>query len=424
MYEERRCTTLLDILFTDPVDPKNEECVLAEYTKNKKLKKEKWWCSLIDYTSRGFYDEFDEGDSYQYDECEALLPTIAFNKIDKKRIHYYENLIQQEIHPTVLLFRSHIDILKAGYGLISPDYIIEGHHKLLAYQNQKVSPTIAILNYLPTEVEFDAEKIANLIYSWQMKMLLRNWYNKDKFVEEIIKNPTSKLSKLIKNGSIKEYYTNGNLKHEAFYIIDKIDGRSKEWYESGTIKREAEYRYGLQYGDEKIWNENGTLLEEGHYTQGCKTGVWKNYTYNGNITKITPYNEQGKLQSKVEEFHPNGQKKSELAYDNGSIKDGIYHTWFKNGSVETEKTYYERVIVEDKKWNASGELIHHEKWDNEKEMMLRIPTEYGIEQDRIYRLQLNREFKSKAEAKRHWENFRLFIMLISILGLLILRLIR
>ena len=50
-----------------------------------------------------------------------------------------------------------------------------------------------------------------------------------------------------RNGKVKEYWENGDLKFEGEYLNSKRHGKGKEYYNNGKLKFEGEYYNGRRW---------------------------------------------------------------------------------------------------------------------------------------------------------------------------------
>lgn len=385
---------LINVPYRDVVYVADVEKVKQEYEdyRSSRERDRKYADSILDYTTPGPFEEFEEGDNYEFADYESYLPTQGKENLNLDRVRFYEEKIAQGELPLVLL----IEVSNAELNCSSPRYILDGHHKLMAYSNTKVNPNVACLRFLQTGQNklFDAERLSELLYPWQMESLLKVWFNKAPFVSEPMKNPKSKLHELIKHGFVQRFYENGNRMSEANYYYDQIDGPLNEWHENGVLKM------------------------TGNYEKGAQVGIFKTYSTSGKIFMVTTYNERGIQNGLDTTYHENGRKKSEGFRNNPASREGVWTTWFSDGTVESETTYQNNKIVQRKNFNQSGELVHQERLNGNYQLQ-RIPTEAEEERKRLY---------GKAQQqKRYWINFRqnvrIFLLIIAIfLGLLLLAL--
>lgn len=347
----------------------NIEIIKGEYKsflKKNEISKKYYPSDILEYSTDGIYTGW-----------QSFFATQPKKNIDQQRVKYFEDKINNGERPFAILFNSYL----TSEDFDSSYYILDGHHKLLAYQNLGLYPPIALITHLPqniNDVEFDAEKLNEFLYPWQMEHILENWEGKDEYVDRTLKNPNSNLHTIIKNGNYEEYHDNGKLKHKAFYINDKVDGSSKHWY------------------------DNGELKSEHFYNKGIRIGTWKNYYSSGNIEFIQPFNGKGNYSGILVSYFENGQKRMEQVLENGKNIDGnSYKVWFENGDKEAELTYKDGQMIARKNWNSWGELINHEVFNKETRKLEKIeiaPSEKYVYESKNYK---NRQAEIK-EIVRRW----------------------
>lgn len=331
----------LEVVFANKTtDVSNLEKVKDEhkyFLKENAITKKYYDSEILEFTTSAIYT----GD-------ESFYATQPFEKINQNRVKYFEEKIKNGERPFAILFNACLE--PSDYN--SSYYILDGHHKLLAYQNLGQYPPIALITYLPKsidEIEFDAEKLSEMLYPWQIEHILKHWEGKDEYIARILKNPDSNLHTIVKNGDYKEYHENGRLKHQAFYNNDKIDGCLKEWY------------------------NNGQLKSEHYYNKGIRIGNWTDYYQSGKIQFIQPYNELGLLNGILVSFFENGQERMRQELENGRNKDGVsYQVWFENGDKDSELTYKNGQMVVRKNWNSWGEFVNHEVFNEETKKLEKI----------------------------------------------------
>ena len=71
-----------------------------------------------------------------------------------------------------------------------------------------------------------------------------------------------KLSRWWINGSVKDYYENGQLKAELNYKNGKLDGLEKEYHQNGQLYIEENYKDGKLEGESTNYDENGNLTSK------------------------------------------------------------------------------------------------------------------------------------------------------------------
>jgi antitoxin component YwqK of YwqJK toxin-antitoxin module len=111
---------------------------------------------------------------------------------------------------------------------------------------------------------------------------------------------------------VRKYYESGQLKTEAHFKDDKLDGTYKDYYQSGRIMFEAHFKDGETDGIAKMYYEGGGLMAELNYKDGKQDGISKGYYESGGIEDIVTYK--------------NGQKTNQKHYD-------------RKGKLEFEQDY-------------------------------------------------------------------------------------
>ena len=83
-------------------------------------------------------------------------------------------------------------------------------------------------------------------------------------------------------GTIRGYYSDGEIYFEEEYLKGEKIGIWKEWYQNGQVKWEKEYK-GLLNGIYKTYHDNGNLSEEAFMENGLRNGAAKKYLYEGEL---------------------------------------------------------------------------------------------------------------------------------------------
>jgi len=340
----------LEVVFANKTtDIEKLETVKSEhkaFLKKTAITKEYYPSDILEYTTSGIYTGYN-----------SFYATLPFEKIERKRVAHFEDLIKRGERPFAILCNAYL----ASEDYDSSTYILDGHHKLLAYQNLGVCPPIAVMTYHPkdiSEIEFDAESLSEVLYPFQIEHILKNWDEKDLYIGNTLKNPESNLHSFIKNGAYEDRYDNGKLMHKVFYINDKIDGIAN------------------------YWHKNGRLHKEHFYINGLRTGTWKNYYKSGKIQSIQPFDDYGQYHGAVVSYYENGQKKSEQVYENGKNKDGVtYRVWYETGDRDSELTYKNARMIVRKNWNSWGEFVNHEVLNEDTNELEKIEIPFSRHYD-------------------------------------------
>lgn len=339
----------LEVIFAIRATEKSNTEELKEnykaYLKSNKNESEYGISDIMEYTTESLYPG-----------SQSLFATQPYSEIDEDRVKYFEEQIKSGVYPFAILMNAY----SATIDEYSAYFILDGHHKLLAYANLGIYPPIALITRQYTkdqQPEFDVEKLNEYLFPWQTEHLLENWEGKDKYIERVLQNPNSNLHGIVKNGEIKEYHDNGKLKHQAFYINGKIEGKAKYYYKNGRLQREENYENGL------------------------RKGIWKNYFQSGKIEFIQPFNEFGQYHGKLTSYYENGQIRLMQEIHNGINKDGnTYKSWFENGDLEAELVFKNGQIISRKNWNSYGEFVSHEEFKEQTGRLEKVE----IPSDQLY----------------------------------------
>ena len=173
------------------------------------------------------------------------------------------------------------------------------------------------------------EKIKSLynikeVFSFLNKRQKLNMIIYNKQIQNIIgvniedyKKMSGKYKIIEKNGFGKEYQLGTNiLIFEGKYINGKRNGKVKEYNDNGNLRFEGEYLNGELVGKGKGYYNNGNLHYEGQYLNGKRNGKWKEYYDNGKLEFIGEYL-NGKRNGKAKEYYKNGNLKFEGEYLKG-----------------------------------------------------------------------------------------------------------
>lgn len=330
----------VDITFAETTDISRTEIVIKEYEahlKERVTTKNEYTPGIIEHTTHCIYGDY-----------LSFHATQPYAVINQERVDYFEKQINNGERPFIIVMNT----WDQGNDDGSVYFILDGHHKLLAYQKLHIYPAVVSITYILTntsEKEFDAEKLSTLLYPWQTEHLLKNWRGKDKYIADKLKNIDSPLYRFVKNGHIKEYHENKKLKHEAFYINGKVEGKLSEWYDNGQLK--CEY----------------------YYHKGNRAGVWNDYYPSGNIQFIQPFDEEGRYHGDIISYYENGQKGHLQSLKNGRNTDGFTNqSWFENGDKEAKLRYANGQIIERKNWNPQKRLVSHEVYDAATKKLVKV----------------------------------------------------
>lgn len=135
-------------------------------------------------------------------------------------------------------------------------------------------------------VSGEKESECNYIKSSQENAISSLWY-------------LSGLSnKYVKNEKSIDWYKNGQVKNETYFINGVLTGKSVSYYENGQIESESTYLNNKVEGKSRSWYQNGQLKSECDNINGQYDGDIITYWINGKIKRKDKYKE-GKFQNGV-----------------------------------------------------------------------------------------------------------------------------
>jgi len=116
-------------------------------------------CS-IGMSNVGSYIRFNEPLTMVWHDCQGSVGK------------YFCALPYNEERPFCIIFTASSSFARAAY------YILDGHHKLLAYQNLNIYPPLALITHLPNntnETEFNIKQLKDFLFPWQIKHISGHW---------------------------------------------------------------------------------------------------------------------------------------------------------------------------------------------------------------------------------------------------------
>ena len=188
-----------------------------------------------------------------------------------------------------------------------------------------------------------------------------------------------------KHGTWKEFYPDGKIKKEMYYIHGTLNGMYKEYSPTGKLLRAVMYKYGSpeeinvslkkEITQKQKFYKSGQLKSSGFFKHDTiPIGVHKEYDINGNVTLVKIYDDKGKLMEKGlfnskgqktgrwKEFYPTGELKAEGNYKNNK-KNGKWNFYYKSGKIEQTGYYYKNKPHKVwKYYSKDGKLLKYETY--------------------------------------------------------------
>lgn len=308
------------------------------------------------------------------DNYNIVYATQSKAELNMERVKYYEEKIRQGEQPFAIVFKQVLDLKERNErGYIerpyeSETFVVDGHHKLMAYQHLDLNPAIVEFTFYPKsqeEVAFEVDALIDNIAEWEAGNIIQQIIRKERFIGKYMDNPLSKVQQFLPTGFQKQYYDNGRLKFDAFFRYGELHGECKSWHENGRLESIFGYKNGRFHGMYKEWYEDGSLKNTAHWKNGARCGDDVTLHPDGKIESIQGFNSIGQQHGRSVYFDAEGRKLSESWYHEGNHPDGCtYNMWHKNGHKKVEIWFEngdQRVVRE---WDSNGTLTAWREREN------------------------------------------------------------
>ncbi len=213
-----------------------------------------------------------------------LLFTEPFESIDMARVKYYENVISKGRRPKAITIRElniKQDNEDEGQPMVNTAmYVLDGHHKLVAYKNLKINPQYIVINKLPITNNRGSTflpELKNLLYWYQQEHII-TWgidslYNSTAEFEEYLDSYLSSTPR-IEEVLIKRIYNISKSYSTRHVQIDEV---KRQWFRDRLEQFKKRFVVDekdllLSFYDRKefktkhmkvnSWNEIETVLEQ------------------------------------------------------------------------------------------------------------------------------------------------------------------
>jgi antitoxin component YwqK of YwqJK toxin-antitoxin module len=164
-------------------------------------------------------------------------------------------------------------------------------------------------------------------------------------------------------GTIKEYYTNGQLKRIFGWEDGKKNGIYKEYYENRKPKVICNFEDDKKNGIYKQYYEEGQLNFICNYKDGALNGKHKSYYASGQLFHIVTF-VNNKMNGESKKYYKNGQLKEISTYTDNKM-NGEYKSYYETGRLfiicsfidgEVDRVNIDREF---KIYDMNGKLIEY-----------------------------------------------------------------
>lgn len=143
----------------------------------------------------------------------------------------------------------------------------------------------------------------------------------------------------IPDGPVKEIDENGNVRLEATYRNNKLEGELLRYNEQGMLLSRESYKDGKLNGAAQYYNyyTPGTMVTSANYQNSLLEGEWSTTFPNGNLRSKATYR-NGQLQGPKNIFYQNGNINVKENYENGK-HEGQRLVYFPEGTLWYQENY-------------------------------------------------------------------------------------
>lgn len=210
---------------------------------------------------------------------------------------------------------------------------------------------------------------------------LFNFYN-DYMVDKQTINRADK--KGLKQGLWQEFYDNGKVKSEKYFVNDTLNGYVKEYNENGTLSSSLLYQEGslkqpenreeFPVEERSEFYSDGKVKNKGYYKKDVPVGIHVFYNENGEITNAKIFDDNGRVMSEGlltedgkkegnwKNFYEDGEVKSQGVYKNNR-QTGEWKFFYKQGVSEQIGNFNNGYFDGEWKWfNKAGKLVKVEEY--------------------------------------------------------------
>jgi antitoxin component YwqK of YwqJK toxin-antitoxin module len=137
------------------------------------------------------------------------------------------------------------------------------------------------------------------------------------------------------------------------YKNGKLHGTKRTYYSGSKIKTEIQYMEGLMNGPFKKFSIDSVLLDDLNFKDGEKDGICTYYYNDGTLLKTENWS-KGVENGEFKTFFIQGYVLKYEFYKKG-LKEGEFLNYYPNQSVKRRHVYKKDALIEDHKFNESGE---------------------------------------------------------------------
>ncbi|MEX2483084.1 MAG: hypothetical protein WED10_00895 [Brumimicrobium sp.] len=142
-------------------------------------------------------------------------------------------------------------------------------------------------------------------------------------------------------------------------------------------------------GEVYSWHQEGVLCAKGKVHEGLREGEWKTYFIGGALESVGTYS-KGKGQGTFEFYHPSGELRGKIKYDEEGLAQGSYSFRFPDGTIEEKGVFL----------NGENEGLKEEFFKNG--VITHIKTNY--DQGKLNGARTNYFSNGNVSEEENWKN--------------------
>lgn len=165
-----------------------------------------------------------------------------------------------------------------------------------------------------------------------------------------------------------EYYANGTMKSEQYYLDGKLHGSSSYWAIDGGLLAKRWYIHGYAEGKALCYYSNQKPYSITRYRHGVPQGP-QEYYYESGLLRSRFNCQNGEFDGPLQLFYVNGQLKREINYCQGK-REGIETLWSFEGEKLGQVEYHDDLPVgEAKFWGTKGNVLKCVTFDQDGKLL-------------------------------------------------------
>jgi len=217
---------------------------------------------IVDHSARSFYDAYES----------HIIATKHKSDLDNLRISFYREQIRSGKRPPIILLTC-----TSNHSILN-SFIIDGHHKAVAYLQEEINPALINITGVASYSEDTINKlkqVSKMLYREQFEYLILSNYASHQLNEEICSDRY--LTTYCQNGLVIKKYPNGIIRQKGNYSNNKKNGIIEWFYPDGSIEKREKYEEGRYICTYERYFHDGKLLQKGN-----ENGIIECYDIYGN----------------------------------------------------------------------------------------------------------------------------------------------